>query len=88
MYSDHGVDGTGVFPAKDLVSEFWELPEGKTPESYAPKDKRKMKGWNWVKPPRDRRRQFKECCLAGNAHWGHNGAIVIKDKVFLMYEDG
>ena len=83
-YSWRGIGSTGVFPADDLVSQFWEIPanfdaaliHGKKPE--------------WSKVPKDAKPGTSKNIVWRTElpHWGHNAAVVMGDKVFLLCEEG
>jgi outer membrane protein assembly factor BamB len=78
-YSWRGVDGTGVFPAKDLVTEFMDIAADYEPQELqnrrlpatAKPGMRKNIVWRTLLP-----------------HWGNNAPIAVGDKVFVLCNEG
>ena len=83
MYSWRGMNGSGVFPAKDLVSEFWDVPEGAALPAN-PKELGKLSLPTGAKP--GTRKNIVWCATL--PHWGHNAPVVVGRKVFLLTAEG
>jgi outer membrane protein assembly factor BamB len=82
-YSWRGIDGSGVFPAKDLVSEFWDL----APDMLVEAKDRSGRAIKLDLPakPGSRKNIVWRTALP---HWGQNAPVVVKDRVFVMCDEG
>lgn len=80
-YSWRGIAGSGVFPAGDLVTEFWDVPA----ESGLTAEMLQKARQPAVIQPGTRSNIVWRTTLP---HWGNNVPVVMGDKVFLMTEEG
>jgi len=83
MYSWRGIGGTGVFPARGLVSEFWDVPEGAALPA-TPKELDKLCLPAGAKPGTRKNIVWRTTL----PHWGHNAPVVVGRKVFLLSAEG
>lgn len=78
-YNWRGVDGSGVFPAKDLVTSFAEIAE-----DYTAEELQKMRIPATFKP--GMRKNVVWRTLLPN--WGNNAPIAVGDKVLVLCNEG
>jgi hypothetical protein len=81
-YSWRGIKGTGVFPAKDLVTTFCDYP------AEMAGDKAVSEGVARAKlpcKPGDRKNIVWRTLLP---HWGHNAPVCVRDRVFVLCDEG
>ncbi len=82
-YSWRGINGSGVFPAGDLVTTFWDIPEGTAlPTGKAARD---LQGLPSEAKPGTRHNIVWRTLLP---HWGHNAPVVMGDRVYLLCDEG
>jgi hypothetical protein len=81
-YSWRGIDGSGVFPARDLVTEFCDYPAemANDPIVAAAVAKARL-----AFKPGDRKNIVWRTLLP---HWGHNAPVCVKDRVFVLCDEG
>ena len=82
-YSWRGINGSGVFPAKDLVSEFWDIaPDVVTSVKDAKGVERKL---TLPGAPGSRKNIVWRTTLP---HWGQNTPVAVQDRVFVLCQEG
>ena len=79
-YSWRGINGSGVFPAGDLVHDFCDLPADFTMPTLGRHEQRP----DWLQPGVRRNIVWRTTL----PHWGHNTPVVMGDRVFLLCEEG
>jgi outer membrane protein assembly factor BamB len=79
-YSWRGINGSGVFPAQGLVTEFWDVPAADDSVVTAALTKA---GLNLK--PGDRKNIVWRTLLP---HWGHNAPVCVNDRVFVLCAEG
>jgi len=83
MYSWRGMNGSGVFPAKDLVSEFWDIAaDAVTSVKDAKGNERKL---TLPGAPGSRKNIVWRTTLP---HLGQNTPVAVKDRVFVLCQEG
>ena len=81
-YSWRGIEGSGVFPAQGIVTEFHDMtgsPGG------SPSVKANMTTWVLPGAPGSRKNIVWRTTLP---HLGQNSPVVVKDRVFVLCEEG
>ena len=77
-YSWRGIEGTGVFPARGLVTTFCDYPAEMARDTIVSEAVAKAK---LSCKPGNRQNIVWRTLLP---HWGHNAPVCVKDKVFLL----
>ncbi len=78
-YSWRGIDGSGMFPAKDLVTEWWDLPADLDPKEVAKLN---------LGPQAVPGSQHHIVWRTTLPHWGNNTPVAVKDFVFVLCDEG
>jgi outer membrane protein assembly factor BamB len=81
-YSWRGINGSGVFPAQGIVTRFYDLagsPGG------SPSVRAGMTTWVLPGAPGSRKNIVWRTTLP---HWGQNSPVAVKDRVFVLCEEG
>ena len=82
-YSWRGIDGTGVFPARGIVTEFHDLAADVATVVKDPKKgDRKL---DLPGAPGSRKNIIWRTTLP---HWGQNTPVAVRDRVFVLCEEG
>ena len=82
-YSWRGINGSGVFPAQGIVTEFWDIaPDVVTSVKDAKKGERKL---TLPGAPGSRKNIVWRTTLP---HWGQNTPVAVKDRVFVLCQEG
>jgi hypothetical protein len=81
-YSWRGIEGSGVFPARELVTEFCDYPAELADDPVVSAAVAKA---NYAGKPGDCRNIVWRTTLPD---WGHNAAVVVGDRVFVLCAEG
>ena len=84
-YSWRGMDGTGVFPAKDLPTTFWDIPADFPAARLAELREKKRLALPAEAKPGTQKNVIWRTLLP---FWGNNTPVVVGDRVFLLTEEG
>ena len=82
-YNWRGIQGSGVFPAGGLVTEFWDLAADMRVEV---KDQNgRVRTVDLPGKPGSRKNIVWRTTLP---HWGQNAPVVVRDRVFVLCDEG
>ena len=82
-YSWRGIEGSGVFPARDLVTEFWDLAADMV--ISARDSQGRERAVTLPAKPGEKKNIVWRTTLP---HWGQNAPVVVRDRVFVMCDEG